>query len=95
MPATIRVGGNGAKAVFTEFDGPSGTGNPVPPVGAITFASDNATVATVDANGNVAAVAAGTANISGTDGGNNLTASAVITVTADIALSATLVLTAN
>ena len=95
MPATIHVNGNGAKFTFTEFDGPNGTGNVVPPVGVVAYASDNAAVATVDATGNVTAVGAGTANISGTDPGNSLTASDVLTVTADVAVSATGVLTAN
>ena len=95
MPATIHVNGNGAVAAFTEFDGAAGTGNMVPPIGPVTFASDNTAVATVDANGNVAAISAGTANISATDAGNSLTASDVLTVTAAPAVSATLVLTAN
>ncbi len=109
MPARIVVGGAGAKAVFTEFDGPNGTGNVVPPSGPITFASDNLAVATVDASGNVTAVAANpdgsdaTANISGLDpaSANKVTASDVITVGAaappppPVAQSATLVLTAN
>jgi Big-like domain-containing protein len=95
MPATIHIDGNGAKAVFTEFDQPGGTGNQVPPIGPVVFSSDNPAVATVDQNGNVAAVAAGTANISAIDQGNDLTASDAITVTADVAVSATMVLTAN
>jgi len=96
MPASIAVGGKGATAVFTEFSGPAGTGVVVAPVGAVTFASDNTAVATVDpSSGAVTAVAVGTANISGTDAGNSLTASDVITVTPAVAESATLVLTAN
>jgi hypothetical protein len=82
MPATIVVGGAGAVARFEEFKGPNGTGNPVPPVGPVVFASDSPAVATVDSNGNVSAVAPGTANISGLDQGNSLTASDVLTVTA-------------
>jgi uncharacterized protein YjdB len=98
MPATIIVGGNGALASFQEWSGPSGTGSQVPPVGPVTFASDNPAVATVDESGNVAAVAPGTANISALDAGNGLTASDVVTVSAappPPAQSATLVLTAN
>lgn len=100
MPATIVVGGNGAKFVFTEFSGPNGTGSIVPPSGPITYASDAPSVATVDSDGNVTAVAPGTANISGLDpaSANQVTASDVCTVTAappPVAVSATGVLTAN
>ena len=92
MPASIVVGKT-ATAVFTEFDG---GGNKVPPVGAVTFTSDNAAVATVDpASGIATGVSVGTANISAIDAGNNLTASDALTVTADVATTATLVLTAN
>lgn len=98
MPATIVVGGNGARALFEEFSGPSGTGVVVPPIGPVVYASDAPSVATVDASGNVVAVAAGTANISALDQGNGLTASDALTVTAappPKAASATLSLTAN
>lgn len=97
MPATIQVGGLGATFTFTEFSGPAGTGSIVPPLQPIVFASDNTAVATVDASGNVTAVAAGTANISGSDPGNSLSASDVLTVQAAqlVAVSATGVLTAN
>ncbi len=94
MPKTVAVGVV-AQAVFQEFDGPNGTGNPVPAAGPVNFASDNTAVATVDASGAVTAVAAGTANISGTDSVNNLTASDSLTVTAAVpgpAVSATLTL---
>jgi hypothetical protein len=94
MPATIHVNGQGAQATFLEFDGPNGTGNQVPAIGPVMFASDNQSVATVDSSGKVTAVSAGTANISGTDQGNSLTASDVLTVTAATAQSATLSLTA-
>lgn len=95
MSASIHVNGNGATFTFTEFDGAAGTGNKVPPLQPIVYASDNPAVATVDSAGQVAAIAAGTANISGTDPGNSLTASDMVTVTADVAVSATGVLTAN
>lgn len=97
MPATIVVGGAGAKFTFTEFDGPNGTGNVVAPLQEVQYSSDNVAVATVDGAGNVTAVSAGTANITGLDGGNGLTASDVLTVTAvvPVAVSATGVLTAN
>jgi hypothetical protein len=95
MPASIALNGHGAIFAFTEFDGLNGTGNMVPPIGVIAYASDNLAVATVDASGNVTAVGVGSANISGTDPGNGLTASDQLTVTPAIALSATGVLTAN
>lgn len=97
MPATIQVGGKGAVAVFTEFDGPNGTGNPVAPVGVVSFTSDDPSIANVDASGVVTAVAPGSTNIKGTDPGNGLSASDVITVVPApvLAQSATLVLTAN
>jgi len=98
MPASIAVGGQ-ATAVFTEFSGPNGSGSVVAPVGSISFASDNPSVATVDpVSGIATGVSAGTANISGADSGNQLTASDVLTVTgggSGAAQSATLVLTAD
>lgn len=95
MSATIKVGGT-AKAVFTEFDGPNGSGNVVPPIGPVVFESDNTAVATVDVNGVVTGVSAGSCNISGLDQGNNLSAKDSLTVGAvSVAQSATLVLTAQ
>jgi Bacterial Ig-like domain (group 2) len=95
MPATIAVGGKGAKAVFTEFDGANGTGDVVAPIQTPVFSSSAASVATVDASGNVTAVAVGTATITATDPGNSLTASDTVTVVPGTAVSATLVVTAN
>ena len=98
MPATIQVGGKGAIAVYQEFDGPGGTGNKVKPVGTVNYSSDNPGVATVDASGNITAVAPGTANITGNDTGANLPASDVVTVTpaaGGVPVSATLTITAN
>ncbi len=95
MPASIVVGGNGAQAAFTEWSGLNGTGSQVAPVGAVSFTSDNPAVATVDpTSGLCTAVSVGTANISGADAGNSLTASDALTVTAAVAQSATLTLTA-
>lgn len=95
MPASIAVGKT-ATAVFTEFDGPNGTGNVLTPIGAVTFASDNSAVATVDPTSGIATgVSAGTANISASDAGNSISASDVLTVTGNLAQSATVVLTAN
>jgi Big-like domain-containing protein len=98
MPATIAVGKQ-AQATFTEWDGPNGTGNKVPPTGAVAFESDNPAVATVDpSTGVCTGVSGGIANISGLDQGNNLSASDVLTVQAapppPTAQSATLTLQA-
>jgi hypothetical protein len=99
MPATIKVGGKGAIFLFTEFDGPNGTGSIVPDSGPISFASDNLAVATVDANGLVIAVSPGVANITGVDPAspNKVAAGDVLTVEApvQVAVSATGTLKAN
>jgi len=96
MPATINVGGT-ATAAYREFDGPNGTGNEVPAAQAPTFSSSDESVATVDANGLVTGVAAGSATITGSDAANGLSASDSLTVqaTQPTAQSATLTLTAN
>ncbi len=97
MPANILVGGT-ANSLFQEWTGQNGTGDVVPSAGSISFSSDNPAVATVDpASGVATGVSAGTANITGTDPANNLTASDVLTVNAPPpppAVSATLQLTA-
>src|SRR5271166_1975549 len=91
MALTLLPGQQG-QAVFQEWSGPSGTGDKLMPAGAVSYVSDNTSVATVDpATGIVNAVALGTANISGTDAANSLTASDVLTV-AETAVSATLTL---
>ena len=91
MPATINVGKT-ATAKFTEFDAQNVA---VPPVGQVTFSSATPSVATVDpASGICTGVAPGTSVISATDAGDNLMASDTLTV-ADVAVSATLTLTAN
>jgi len=98
MPATIIVGGT-ANSLFQEWSGPSGTGVVVPNAGTPAFTSDNPAVATVDlATGVATGVSPGTANITGTDPVNSLSASDVLTVNAappPPAVSATLTLTAN
>ena len=93
MPLTVHVNDNPGSASFQEWSGPNGTGIAVPPVGAVSYASDNTAVATVDpSTGKLAYISAGVANISGTDAGNGLTASDVLTVIAATAVSATLTL---
>jgi len=76
MPATFQIGVNtSAVAVLTE--------SPNPPVGPVSYASDNPAAATIDpASGVITIVAAGVANISGTDAGNGVTASDPLTVLA-------------
>jgi hypothetical protein len=97
MPKTIAPGET-ASSLFQEWTGPSGTGDVVPNAGAIAYTSDNTAVATVDpASGVATGVADGTANITGTDQANNLTASDVLTVFTPpppppVAVSATLTL---
>ena len=93
MPLTVHINDAPGKAILTEFAGPNGTGQVVPPVGAVSYVSSNPAVATVDpASGALAYVSAGTATITGTDAGNGLTASDTLTVTAATAQSATLTL---
>jgi hypothetical protein len=93
MPLTVHVNDKPGTAIFTEFDGPGGTGNKVPPVGAVSFTSSDPAVATVDATtGALGYLTAGSTTISGMDAGNSLTASDVLTVIASVAVSATLTL---
>ena len=96
VPATITVGKT-ATAQWQEWSGPNGTGDKLSPAGQVNFSSSDTNIATVDANGLVTGVAAGTATISGTDAANNLTASDSLTVQAvqEVAQSATLTLVAN
>ena len=98
MPLTIQVG-QPFSAALLEWSGPNGTGTQLDPIGPVTFASDNAAVATIDpASGQGVGVAPGTANISGSDAGDNLSAADVLTVVAappPPAVSATLQLTAG
>lgn len=98
MPANIQVGGT-ATATYLEWSGPSGTGTQEAPVGTVSYASDNTSVATVDpVTGICTGISAGTANISGVDSGTNLSASDVLTVVAappPPPASATLTLVAN
>ena len=91
MPQTVHLSDAPGSYLFQEFSGPNGTGTIVPPTGAVSYASDNAAVATVDATtGQLAYLSVGTANISGTDAGNSLTASDALTIIAPVAVSATM-----
>jgi uncharacterized protein YjdB len=92
---TVHLNDRPGSAVYQEFDGLNGTGNKVPPVGAVVYASDNPAVAVVDpATGALVYVSAGTAVISASDNGN-FPASDTLTVVASVAQSATLTLTAG
>ncbi len=91
---TVHVNDRPGTAVYQEFDGLNGTGNRVPPVGAVTYTSDNPAVAAVDpSTGALVYVGAGTAVISASDNGN-FPASDTLVVVASVAQSATLTLVA-
>ena len=64
---------------YQEWDA---NGNPVTPVGPMQYSSDAPQIASVDAQGNVKALAAGVANITATDLFKGLSASTKVTVTA-------------
>lgn len=92
MDLTALVTDKPKMARFTEFDGPGGTGNIVPPVGKVAFESSDPTVATVDAaTGQLAYFKAGSTVITGSDDGNALNASGTLTLTlTPVAVSAVL-----
>jgi Bacterial Ig-like domain (group 2) len=94
MPLSVPVGATGVVLAVVEKDA---NGNIVSSAAPLTYASDNTAVATVDSNGNVTPLSAGTANISSTDPGVTppLTASDSLTVTgagagAPVSMTATL-----
>jgi hypothetical protein len=97
MPATLTTVGQTASSLYQEWDGPNGSGNPLSPAGPVSYATSDASIATVDASsGQVTAVANGTATITGSDSANGLSASDIVTVAiAAAAQSATLVITAD
>jgi uncharacterized protein YjdB len=71
-------------------------GPELPPLGPVSYASSDPTIATVDpASGLITAVAAGVATITGTDAGNGLSANDTVSDTAPVATVATLVITPN
>lgn len=91
---TVHINDVPGSASLQEFSGAAGTGVVVPPTGNVVFSSDNPAVATVDPNsGQLAYIAAGVANITGTDDGNNLADTAQLTVSGAVAQSAVLTLT--
>lgn len=93
MASQAHVNDKPGKYQYQEFDGPAGSGNKVPPTGAVAYASDNPAVATIDpASGQLTYVGAGVANISASDGGN-LPASDALTLSAAPAVSSTLTFT--
>lgn len=89
--------GQTASSNFQEFSGPNQTGQVLPNAGAIALVSDNPSVVAIDpATGKPIGVAVGTANITGTDQSNGLSASAaldVVVVAPPVAQSASLTLT--
>ncbi len=92
MALTVNLNDKPGVAVYQEFDGPNGTGNKVAPTGTVSYSSDNASVATVDAStGALAYVGVGSAVISASDSGR-LLASDTLTVLAAVAVSSTLTL---
>jgi len=93
MPATLAVGAT-ATAVLHEFVSQGGA--EVKPIGPVSYSSSDASIATVDpASGLITAVAAGVATITGTDAGNNLSASDSVSDTPLVATVASLVITPN
>lgn len=86
--ASMHVNGTGGTSVLTGFDGPSGSGKQVPLIGPVTWVSDQPGFATVDANtGATAPVAAGVANITGTDAASGFSDTYAMTVSADTVAS--------
>jgi hypothetical protein len=111
MPATIYIGGLGARSQYNEWLGPPATDptlnsfaripkNPelfvAVPAGVVTYSTSDPTVATVDAQGNITAVGPGTCTITATDATNHTSASDILTVRpAQLTAAATLNLIKN
>jgi len=86
---TLTVGQT-SQASAHEFSGLAGAGVELPLAGAISWASSDAAVATVDpASGLVTAVGPGTATITATDAANGLSGSGVVSDTPVVAQSLT------
>jgi hypothetical protein len=91
MDITVHINDKPLKAALVEFDGASGTGDVVPAIGVLAYTSSDPTVATVDAaTGQLAYLKPGFTTISGTDPGNSMTATGILTVSAGLAVSAQL-----
>jgi len=91
MDITVKLNDKPLRAALVEFDGASGTGDVVPAVGTPSYASSDPSVATVDAaTGQLAYLKAGFTTISGTDSGNSMSATGILTVAAGLAVSAQL-----
>lgn len=89
-PVTGTVGQHGNPTVVES----NATTPSIPPIGPLVYASDNTAVVTVDPTGGIATlVAAGTANVSVIDQGNNLTDTVAFTVTAVTPVATNLALT--
>jgi hypothetical protein len=91
MDLTVQLADTPLRAFLAEFDGPNGTGNPVPGIGPTTYSSSDPTVATVDpVSGFLKYLKAGVTTITGLNSGNQITASGVLSVISGIAQSGTL-----
>jgi hypothetical protein len=91
MDITVHINDTPLAAFLAEFDGPNGTGNPVPGIGPTTYLSADPTVATVDpVTGQLAYLKAGSTLISGKNAGNGMNASGTLTIISGAAQSAVL-----
>lgn len=91
MDITVHINDSPLAAFLAEFDGPNGTGNPVPGIGPTTYLSADPTVATVDpTTGQLAYLKAGSTVISGKNAGNGMNASGTLTIISGAAQSAVL-----
>lgn len=91
MDVTVHRNDKPLRAALVEFDGPDGTGNVLPAIGATAYTSSDTSVATVDSvSGALAYLKAGTTTITGTNPGNGISASGILTVIPGLAISAQL-----
>lgn len=91
MDVTVHRNDKPLKAALVEFDGPNGTGNVLPAIGATSYSSSDTSIATVDSvTGALTYVKAGTTTITGTNPGNGIAASGSLTIIPGLAVSAQL-----